>query len=441
MGYVLRKHKELLKTKLVINSTKWNLINGVITLVRGVMVNILLARYLGVSGYGEYSFLVSLVTILVSNSHLGIDNIAIKDLACVEDKDRATYISTSKFVVVLGTCFSILILFLFKVLIGGIKHLYVVLMCCLLIVQYMDIYRWNLIASYKTNMMTIFKSIINVVSVLILVIGITAKLKFSFFFLLYIITEQLLLLSPRLITAHSLEDGKAITNVDYKLAKRLFRVSLPLWIGAISVSVYLRIDQVMISEILTNRDLGIYAVAVRISEMWFFVPTILCTSFLPYFSEKYNEDEDAFWSKYETFVYILISMAYLFAIAISLFGGVIIKILYGYEYIEALGIIRIYSWGGIFVCMGVARSIYLTVKEYTVYACAFSVVAACTNCIMNYLLIPKMGILGATIATLVAYAIQAYAMNFFSKKLSKIQILSTKGIMAPVFLVKQLWRK
>jgi O-antigen/teichoic acid export membrane protein len=208
----------------------------------------------------------------------------------------------------------------------------------------------------------------------------------------------------------------------------------------------MKIDQFMIKAMLDSTQLGIYSSAVRIAEAWYFIPTSICTSLMPYYSKLYYEDKDKFFVYYEKFYCLLSSLAWLIAVMVSLFSKQIINILYGQEYMAAANVLSLYVWAGIFVCMGCARSIYMSIKEYSVYSCIVSALSSITNCILNVILIPRIGIVGATIATIVSYFMQAFACTFFFGKLKPIYKIQLKSLLGFLFikedvkiLVCQLW--
>ena len=60
---------------------------------------------------------------------------------------------------------------------------------------------------------------------------------------------------------------------DFKLAKEMLQMSWPLLFSSLFVIIYLHIDQVMIGILLNEYEVGIYSVAVKISEIGFFLPS------------------------------------------------------------------------------------------------------------------------------------------------------------------------
>ena len=84
-----------------------------------------------------------------------------------------------------------------------------------------------------------------------------------------------------------------IRNLIFKreTAISLLKDSWPLIFGLIGVSIYSRIDQIMIKEMLNSEAVGYYSVAVRLTEMWLFITTALTTTFFPAIINAKKQDE------------------------------------------------------------------------------------------------------------------------------------------------------
>ena len=57
--------------------------------------------------------------------------------------------------------------------------------------------------------------------------------------------------------------------------------SWPLLLSGLVVMVYMRIDQIMIKNMINDEAVGYYSSAVRLCEAWYFIPVTLCNSLFP----------------------------------------------------------------------------------------------------------------------------------------------------------------
>jgi O-antigen/teichoic acid export membrane protein len=68
---------------------------------------------------------------------------------------------------------------------------------------------------------------------------------------------------------------------DIEIGKKLLKDSWPLLLSSIAISIYMRIDQVMIKNMLGDREVGLYSAAMRLVEVWYFIPMIITQSVFP----------------------------------------------------------------------------------------------------------------------------------------------------------------
>ena len=120
-----------------------------------------------------------------------------------------------------------------------------------------------------------------------LLVSSTAKLllvfiKASLVWFAWIIVLENAILAISLILMYRSQSLKIFQwRFEKDLATQLLRDSWPLILSGLAVMVYMRIDQIMIKEMLDNEALGNYAAAVRFSEVWYFIPTAICSSLFP----------------------------------------------------------------------------------------------------------------------------------------------------------------
>jgi O-antigen/teichoic acid export membrane protein len=103
------------------------------------------------------------------------------------------------------------------------------------------------------------------------------------------------------------------------------------------------------------------------------------------------------------------------ALPITFLANDIIKLLFGTQYQETAGVLQIYVWAGIFVFLGVASGQYLIVENYTKISFLRTFTGAIINIILNIILIPKYGINGAAIATIISYFISTFFIVLMPK--------------------------
>ncbi|HGV3500186.1 TPA: oligosaccharide flippase family protein, partial [Klebsiella michiganensis] len=83
---------------------------------------------------------------------------------------------------------------------------------------------------------------------------------------------------------------------NFSEAKRLLSLSWPLIISGVAFMLYMRIDQIMIGNMIGDSAVGVYSVAVKMVEVWYFFPVAIVSSLFPKIiklrevdSAKYNQ--------------------------------------------------------------------------------------------------------------------------------------------------------
>jgi len=118
---------------------------------------------------------------------------------------------------------------------------------------------------------------------------------------------------------------------------------------------------------------------------------------------------------------------YRFTIALpaTFLANDIVRLLFGVQYQDAAGVLRIYIWAGVFVFLGVAWSKWILVENQQKLITISHVSGAILNIVFNYLFIPKFSILGAAYATILSYFLsELIAFSLYKPKITFLLILN-----------------
>ena len=184
--------------------------------------------------------------------------------------------------------------------------------------------------------------------------------------------------------------------------------------SAVMVSIYMKIDQVMLKSV-GSSTVGIYSAAANLSEAWFFIPMAIVTSVFPAIINARKTDIDRYHKRMVNLYDLLVYISLPIAIFISFFGNEIIHLIYGNKYEGAGTMLSIHIWSGIFVFLGIASSQFLIAEGYTKIALQRTTIGALVNVLLNLWLIPLYGGIGTSVATLIAYAISTFYILILPK--------------------------
>lgn len=189
--------------------------------------------------------------------------------------------------------------------------------------------------------------------------------------------------------------------------------SWPIALSSAAIMIYMRIDQVMMEHMIGSREVGIYAVAVKISESWYMLPVAMGTAALPLLVESRQRSREEFQAAAQHLFDAVSALAVLAGLGITLVGPVLVEWLFGKEYRDAGTILTISGWTGIFVCWGVIRGAALNACGIARFQLVATIVGALVNIALNLWTIPRWGGAGAACATLVAQGFATHLTGWF----------------------------
>ena len=187
------------------------------------------------------------------------------------------------------------------------------------------------------------------------------------------------------------------------LAKKIWHDSWPLMLSSAAAYIYLRIDQVLIGHMLDTKAVGYYAAAVKIAEIIYFIPGIICASLFPAIINAKKTSALLYHQRLVRLYLLLFLSAIAISLPLSLLSHWVITLLFGESFAPAAQILTIYTWSSVGLFLGTAMSQYLMAENLTKVIFAANIIAMVTNIILNLVLIPKIGLSGAALATLISY--------------------------------------
>lgn len=216
----------------------------------------------------------------------------------------------------------------------------------------------------------------------------------------------------------------------------LASVSWPFLMSAMAASVYLKIDQVMLHSFTTSSQVGQYAAAARLSEIWYFIPVAMASSLLPMLVVRLREDPRRYESNLQRAYDINAWMAIALSFSISTMATPIVAILIGDGYPDTDDILRIHTWAAPFIFMGTVLGRALIAEDRRTFELTRHCVGALLNVALNLVLIPRFGGAGAAIATVLSYAVASYFSCLFYAPARFHLRLMTQAFLWPLRLLR-----
>jgi len=196
------------------------------------------------------------------------------------------------------------------------------------------------------------------------------------------------------------------------LNKELFNYSWPLMFSYVILSIFAWTDTFLIGFFKDEIFVGIYNSALPLAALLSFTPFLFMQLFLPLINRKYTEgsnDEIKELSKQINKWIFIINMPLFFFLVF--FPGVILNILFGEAYISAAIPLSILSIGFFIMSQTETSLNLLKMGKKSKLHLGDILIALIANLLLNMILIPRYGIIGAAIGTSISYIIYFTLIN------------------------------
>jgi len=248
---------------------------------------------------------------------------------------------------------------------------------------------------YETIIVILEKFVITSLGITLLLLGF-GLVPFGFIFLiagLISIATGLYFLKSKFQIIHSF--------FDFTLAKNLLIHSIPFGASMLLVTIYDKIDTVMLSMMQTMSDVGWYSTAYRLLAITGVVPTILVTAIFPKMSQDIlNNKEEVSRLFTKSFKYLFLLAVPLVALGV-LVGDKIILFVFSDEYQNSIVVFQILVWAAGILFINILLGSLFRASDRQKLLVRVQSAGVIINIVLNFILIPIYSYKGAAIATVI----------------------------------------
>lgn len=429
-GFLSEKLDKRYQLQAILGNSGWLFADKAVRMGGGLLVAIWIARYLGPVSFGQLSYAIAFVALFGAIATLGMDGLVVRELVC--DPENADEILGSAFALrLMGSCLAVLVAVLAVGLVrpgeAAAQSLVAIVAVGTLFqaVDIVDLWFQSRVQSRFTVMAR------NAAFLAMLLVRVTLILTHAGVAAFAWAASVELALAALALALSYRRWGRAWTALRPRFARMraLFVEAWPLLVASLAVLVYMRIDQVMLAAMLGEREVGLYAAAVRLSEMWYVIPTVLVSSVMPSLTAARAQSEELYYQRLQMLFNLLARAAYLIAIPISLYAGPLMRLLYGESYAAAGTMLAVHVWTVVFVFVGVAYSPWIINERRSHYLMLQTTSGACFNVLLNLWLIPSYGAVGCAIASVLAQALAVWLANGLFAPTRRIFRMQAKALL------------
>lgn len=407
--------QKLLKSRNIKNSL-WVIGEQIFQMIISLIISALSARYLGPGNYGSLNYTASFVTFFMSIATLGMEGVVVKKLVDHPEKE-GRYLGGCMMLRLASSLLSILSICILIIVLNPGDMLKLV-MALLQSMQLMFRAVQILDSWFQRHLKSKYVSIGKMIACLTVSAYKIYLLATSKSILWFAASNALsdCVIAVVLFVFYQKEKNQVI-RVDLKCGIDTLKDSYHFILSGLMVAIYSQMDKIMIGQMLTDQDVGLYSTATLIAGMWIFVPTAIINSFRPMIMEmKKSGNEENYLLRLKQLYSAIIWLCLFVSTVVAIGGKYIILLLYGDAYVGATSALRIAIWFETFAMIGTCRGIWVLCENKAKYVKYYLGIGAVVNLVLNAVLIPLMGIDGAALATLLTQITTSIIAPMFFKE-------------------------
>ena len=404
----------------------WLMGGKIVNMLLQFFVSLATARYLGPSNFGTINYVAAFVSFFSSIASLGLAVIVIKEIA-TDKYDNNEVIWTSIWMrfgtAILSTISIIALMFVTNqddpmiVQIAFLESLSIVFSSFDTMNYYFQaklLSKWSSIAGVLAYIgMSLYR---------IYLLATNADIVW---FAFATSTDMIFLTVFLMIFYIRIEGFRPKFN--WNIGKKLLKQSYHYLIAGLITILYAQVDRIMLGNMLDKASVGYYSAALTISTLWSMIPSALIQSISPVLYEAAGKDRVLYLRRLRQSYAVLFWLNAAYSIFVGVFAHWVILLLYGKEYLAGTAALRIVVWYYGLSTMSTLNQVYLANDGKNRYINLFCIVGLVTDVVLNFTLIPIMGINGAAIATLITHIVIQIVMPYAFKETREIAVCIIRG--------------
>lgn len=413
--------------KRIVQNATWLVIEKVFKLGIGLGIAIWMARYLGPDLYGQFSFAEAFTALFAAIAVLGLQGVTVRELV-VDPAKSGEILGTAAGLQLIGGFAAYIAL---TGVVWWLRPDDTQIRMLVLVLGSFHLFNFFKVSAYWFEAMVQSKYVVWTQN--------ASLAAFACFKIALILSEAEVMAFAWAVLAESVVTGIALAfilhakgvrlgRLRFRLqrAKRLMRDSWPLIFSAIAVTLAMRIDQIMIGQLLSSTSVGLYAVGVRLAEVLIFAGTIVSQSVFPRMIRLQGtrfQDEFVRYLRYPFYLLLFI------ATAVWAGSDSIVGLAYGAAYRESSGVLAVLIFSIPVTFVSVMSSRYLLRAGMHTEILLRQTCGMLVNISLNLLLIPKWGIVGAAAATVFTDLVIAFGLDLFRARFRELLNLKLRALL------------
>ena len=415
-----------MKLNRVVKNASWMIVCKVIQSVLAFVIGTLSARYLGPSDYGVVNYAASVVSFVAPIMYLGFNSTLVREL--VKDPEHQGEIMGSAIGMSIISALLCIVGVNAFVLVANRGNTETIIVCALystlLLFQAIDLIKYwfqsKLLSKYTSVAALVAYIIIAAYKALLLI---THK---SVYWFAVANSIEFLVIAIALIVIYFII-GRSRLSFSFRRAGSMMKRSGFFIISNMMITIFAHTDRIMLKHMIGDAATGCYSAAASLAVITSFVFTAIIDSASPVILES-TEDTERFERNMKRTYGIVIAISLLQSIAMTLLAKPMVLLTYGRDYYDSIKVLRLVVWYTTFSYCGGVRSVWILAKNYQKYIWGINLAGALMNVVLNFALIPFMGIMGAALASILSQFFTNVVMGYILKPFRPNNALMVKSL-------------
>lgn len=423
--------KQVSNIRRIVYNSGWLICEQMLRMLFGFFIGAWVARYLGPDEFGVLTFLQAFISLFTIIGTLGLNRIVVRELVVVQDnaQQSLSLLTTAFFLRITAAVVLFALCLILGFSFGQSRPLYISIIACSIFFNACET-TFELAFQARTFMrpVVIARAVVFFVSAAIKIGLLLANAGLTAFVLMCLIDVAFSACAVVLAYVMNFRAPR-LKYFDWEMARNMLRESWSEIIAGFSNMLFMRVAQIMLANMSSVESVGIYAAAVKLAEIWYFLPVVLVSSAFPTIVKSRSIDEKAYWRNLGRLLNFLAAGTYVVLLLVLLWASDIIHMVYGASYAASVQVLYIHVWCGLLVCFAQVSGAWLISEKLTSINLMRNILGAAVNLVVNFLVIPGYGAMGASCSALISFFIAFFAFDFFHPKMRKMGIMKAKSLL------------
>ena len=382
----------------------WLVLAEGITRILKLFLIIYVARILGATEYGKFTFALSFVSLLAIFGDLGLDPLMIREISREEEKEEDfPFVLSLRLILILVIFLLIFIGSFFVTSSAEIQKLIWTIGAYVLI----NTFSATIYAFFRAKRRMEYESFAKILqSIVVTAVGFFVLFNFpsvqnlGFSYLFASSSILFLIISFFHSRIHSLK-----LIFDKKKWKNFLTLSWPVALYGIFGVVYHNIDSIIMGHLNQITQVGWYNAALRLANITLILTPIISTSFFPVLSKFFKESEKKLQKTWSLYFQLMLSLAIPLVVGGVFLAPKLIDLVYDPSYFPSILVFRILILfvGISFISGPLSKMLFVFNQQKKILLAAlFGMI---TNIVLNLILIPRYSLYGAAFVLLITYSL------------------------------------